>query len=404
MRLVADLFYDLSVDLSARRFRVLLLLIAVALSTGLLVTAIAVSEMAARQIDADLAAEGTNSLTVEVVPTPTSSGSPLLSRSGVSSNFFPVEALGRIQQIDGVTDVGLRLSMRDDISVSRAPQWGGAWSTFSSLSGVDVFGATSGYLGARGITVQRGWMLDQGAPFDVVMVSRPVAQDMGIPLDAGDYSGYRVYLNGDPYDVIGVVDMGAAAVVVPYAKALAASSSDREATLTVQTEPGAGAPVASVLREAVRADRPELLRVSSTVDLANLRTGVATQLDRLAAAIGVLLLMLTAFLVANSMVVSVVARTAEIGLRRAMGAGRGDVALLFIAEGGVIGVLGGLSGSALACAVVVVVAFVSDWSAWLHLWHVVAGPLVGLVVGVAASAYPAKRASRISPAEAVRFE
>ena len=108
------------------------------------------------------------------------------------------------------------------------------------------------------------------------------------------------------------------------------------------------------------------------------------------------------FLITNSMVVSVTSRTTEIGIRRALGASRSAIAITFLVEGALVGFLGGLAGSVLSALVVLVVSAFSGWSAFLSAVWLAGGPLLGTVVGVLASVYPAARAARVQPAIAVR--
>lgn len=102
------------------------------------------------------------------------------------------------------------------------------------------------------------------------------------------------------------------------------------------------------------------------------------------------------------MIVSVTARTTEIGVRRALGSSRGRVAAVFWVEGAVTGALGGLVGSAVAAVIIVGVSAISGWTAVLNIGWILLGPLLGAAVGIVASAYPAARASLIHPAIAVR--
>lgn len=127
-------------------------------------------------------------------------------------------------------------------------------------------------------------------------------------------------------------------------------------------------------------------------------------MDRLAAGIGALLLVLTILLIANAMIVSVMSRTAEIGVRRALGASRSAVASLFLIEGGAVGFLGGLTGSALAVVSLLAVSLVHEWSAVMNPVVIGLGPLVGVVAGLVSSLYPAFRAAGIEPALAVRSD
>jgi putative ABC transport system permease protein len=266
---------------------------------------------------------------------------------------------------------------------------------------------SSGYLRAARTEQpdQLAWMFDGEEP--VALLGPAAAEALGVPVD-GTRSGLQVWVDGNPYDVVGRVSGGTAgldhAVVVPYATALAAAGSDDSATMLVRTEPGAGAVVADAVSLAIRPDDPSRLDASRVVSVESLRKGVSTQLDRLAGWTGSVLMALTVLLIANSMVVAVTARTAEIGLRRALGFSRSRVAGVFLTEGALVGLVGGLAGSALAAVTVVVTAAVSGWSVVLQPWLVASGPGVGAVVGLVASLYPALRAARISPALAVRSD
>lgn len=406
MQRLTDLVGDLLIELSARRARVLLMLTAVALSTGALVMSIGISSTAARQIDSDIAATSTDRLTIQPVVSPLEQGDG--AADSTDPRIFPEDAEERVTGIDTVRAAGLRLAYPDDLGVQRRDA--DQDTVALDHSSVVVFGATPGYLDAVGADAASAWMLDRGETYRVALLGKTVAEQLDIPADVVDLTGYRIYVGSDPYEVVGVV-AGAErvdldnAVILPYSRVLdAARGSDSQAQLFVHTAPGAGGPVSDVVLSALRPDAPQKLKVSTVVDMDSLRTGVSTQLSRLAGAIGLLLLALTALLIANSMVVAVVARTAEIGLRRALGASRGAIANLFLADGALTGALGGLMGSGLASAAIVGVASVNGWTAGLSVWYLLAGPILGAVIGLLASAYPAARAARISPAEAVRAE
>jgi putative ABC transport system permease protein len=106
--------------------------------------------------------------------------------------------------------------------------------------------------------------------------------------------------------------------------------------------------------------------------------------------------------IANTTFVGVIERTAEIGLRRSFGARPRHVAAQFLAESAVLGTLGGLVGTSLGVGTVLLIAIINDWTAILHPLTVGPAPLVGTVVGLAAGLYPALRAARIEPADALR--
>lgn len=443
---VRDLISDVLVELSVRRGRTLLVLAAVALSTGALIASVGVSQTAAQQIGADIAATTLDEISVGVRPGGTSDeevvaaepepvptgedGEPAEGfvdgpeRSAVGSTpitVFPDDAEDRAMAIDLVDAAGRQVTVTGlpGVDVTRTE------AVPTERSGLIVRGATPEYLDAARIDVPdgRGWLLDGNDP--VVFLGSAAAEQLEVPVTQ-DPTGYQVWIDGQRYAVVGFLTGGAAvegpesrgaalgsgesemagsmSVIIPYRNALSMVGSDSEATMLVRTAPGAGAAVGPVVREAIRPDAPERLEASQVQSLNSLRDGVSTQLGRLAAGIGAFLAVLTALLIASSMIASVVARTSEIGLRRALGASKRDVALVFLGEGVVVGVLGGLAGGALALVLVVGAAAINGWSALTPLWMIGVGPLLGGVIGIASATYPAIRAGRISPAIAVRAD
>jgi putative ABC transport system permease protein len=250
---------------------------------------------------------------------------------------------------------------------------------------------------------------DPTSHYPVAFLGPAAAEQLGVTVE-GPHSAQRVWVDGRPFEVLGVISGSEdvsleRAIVLPYATALTLPGvSEWTTQFLVKTAPGAGAPVASVIREALRPDNPAALNVSAVNDFRDVRTSVDTQLARLTAGVGLLLLALSALIIANSMVVSVVARTPEIGLRRALGASSRSVSSVFLTEGALVGALGGLAGSALGVASSVVIAALLGWTHHFSLVLRLAGPVLGLSIGLIASAYPAVRAGRIAPSVALRSD
>lgn len=388
---VRDLLRDVTVEMHARRARAGLMMAAVGLSTGALLSAVGISHVAAQQVDADLAASTLNLLSVAPA-------------SGVQADpaegIFPADTEDRTASIDLVRAAGRRLDL-DTVAHPVVTRVGAS----DPVNGLTVAGATSGYLDAASSPAAAGWLLDHDYP--VALLGEEAARLLDVPRTA-DPTGISVHIDGRRYPVVGFLPAGdvdlSRAILIPYRLAVDAVGGDLYARLLVRTEPGAGTVVAEVVRDAVRPDAPQMLTSSQVVDVMDLRTGVSTQMDRLAGGIGGLLLALTVLLIGNAMVVSVMSRTGEIGLRRAMGASRQRVAALFWTEGALSGAVGGLSGSALAVVAVVVVSAASGWTATMSPWMVVLGPVIGLAAGVVSSLYPALRAGSIEPAQAVRAD
>ncbi len=399
-RRLGDLVRDVTIDMHARRARSVLMILAVALSTGTLLSAVGISTVAARQVDADLAASAIDLVTVAPAP-------PSRDESGGASGdveLLPPDAEARARSLDLVAAAGARLDPAGSttVVVSRerpVPDAPGA--------DVTVAGLSPGYLEVVRADVPESRARLLGGDEPVVLLGAAAADTLDIPVTA-DPTGYRVWVNGRPHAVVGFLTGGdvdlARVVAIPYRSAVGLAGGDSEARLLIRTRPGAGAPVAAVIRTAVLPGSPERLRSSQVADLSSLRQGVSTQLGRLAAWTGALLLVLAVLLIANSMVVSVMARASEIGLRRALGASRRAVAGVFLVEGALTGVLGGLTGSALSAAAVVVVSAVYRWTAVVDPTWVALGPVIGALVGVVSSAYPAVRAANVEPGIAVRSD
>lgn len=100
--------------------------------------------------------------------------------------------------------------------------------------------------------------------------------------------------------------------------------------------------------------------------------------------------------------VSVLERTAEIGLRRALGADRRHVVAQFLAESATLGLLGGIFGASAGTLVVVGVAAAQTWTPVLEPWIPLAAPPLGAFIGLAAGASPSLRAAAVEPVEALR--
>jgi putative ABC transport system permease protein len=172
--------------------------------------------------------------------------------------------------------------------------------------------------------------------------------------------------------------------------------------MLIATRPGAAAQVAREAAVALRPADPTALKAIAPPDPRSLRDQVTGDLGTLFLLLAGVCLAIGTIGIANTTLVAVMERVPEIGLRRALGARGRHVAGQFVAESGALGALGGLFGTAIGVVTVVSVAVARQWTPVVEPVTVAAAPLIGVVTGLLAGAYPALRASRIEPVTALR--
>src|SRR5262245_7058067 len=172
--------------------------------------------------------------------------------------------------------------------------------------------------------------------------------------------------------------------------------------VVVETKIGAASLIALQARPALRPDDPRALRVQLPQEPRRVRDDVQTDLNVMFLLLGGLSLVVGALGIANITLVGVMERTAEIGLRRAIGATRRHIAAQFLVESASMGVVGGLLGSSIGVLIVVGVSAYQVWTPVLDPLAPLLAPVVGGAIGLLSGVYPASRAARLEPAEAFR--
>lgn len=173
---------------------------------------------------------------------------------------------------------------------------------------------------------------------------------------------------------------------------------------TVETRPGFTTALAEAIPRTLSPGSPGAVHVQTTADLRSLRRGVGNDLSVMAGVLSAVLLLLASLSAATSMHLSVVSRTGEISLRRALGQSRGSVARQFIAEGAVMGLAGGILGILFGIMAVLALSLVNGWAPVLDPAAMTSlGVTTGIGVGALAAALPASKAARIEPAAGLRL-
>jgi putative ABC transport system permease protein len=137
-------------------------------------------------------------------------------------------------------------------------------------------------------------------------------------------------------------------------------------------------------------------------DVLEARAAAETAYTSLFLGLGAVALLVGGVGIANVMVISVLERRSEIGLRRALGAGKRHISIQFLSESLLLAALGGLAGALIGMLVTAAYALSRDWAISIPAYAPTGGLIAALLIGGAAGLYPAVRAAQLSPAEALR--
>jgi putative ABC transport system permease protein len=324
---------------------------------------------------------------------------------------FPANADMLARHIRGVTAAGVYWQVSGNapgLQISAQPRPG--TSAAESGVGLQVTAADPGALSAMGAEVRTGRLYDRFAEQraePVAVLGALAAQRLGI----SQLTGYpAVFVSGVPYTVIGIASGFTRApgqqlaVIVPASTALARYGQPEQAraSMLVTTRLGAAQVVARQIAVALRPDDPGLFQVSAPADPTMLQNSVSSTVNGLFLVLAAVSLLIGAIGIVNTTLVAVLERTAEIGLRRALGARRRHIAAQFLAESLALGTMGGLIGTAMAVLAVLAAAIIRHQTAVIPPWAAFPAPAAGSLTGLLAGAYPAIRASRLEPVAALQ--
>jgi putative ABC transport system permease protein len=395
-----DLLVEASYGIGARPSRLVMTTLGTVLGIASLVVTVGFAQTAAGQISSQFDAVATTQVVVEPGSTRTANGSEQ------ATARLPWDAESRVIRLAGVekaglvADVPLGTTTVTSVPVNdpSAPQ----------TASPPVLAASSGLLEAVRGEVVTGRSFDAGhdARGDrVVVLGSRAAEALGINRVDSQPS---IFIGERSYTVIGIVDGMQRrpdmldSVIVPMGTARTDFDLVAPEELQIQITVGAGSLVSEQAPVALDPNAPETFDVSAPRSGSQLQDDIQADVNVVFLILGAIALLAGGLGIANVTLLSVMERVSEIGLRRALGATRRNIAQQFIVESVVIGLLGGLIGSALGVAAVVAVSIAQGWTPILDPWLAIGAALLGAVVGLAAGAYPAVRASNIEPIVALR--
>lgn len=389
---------------SVHAVRAALLLAAFSIGAGGLIAALGFGESAAAQVNDRLEASGLATFMV-TTDAPLAAINPELGlEPGASAIEAGREARARILRLPGVTAVGVLADHPTDVDLARFDPEA---VRRQPIPRTRLFFADETSLRMRGVHVgERGHdtgLFPRDERIPAVLLGREVAVQLGYAASA---PGDQIWLDGTLVAVAGIVsDSGSEPrfeTAIIGNPALADTRGTSAPTLLIGTEPGAPARLAPMIGQTISPGDPKLFRPEVVADLVGLKQRVAADLVTLIGALSSVLLALSALSAGVTAYLSVHARAPEIALRRAVGEGRGSVALQFVLEGLTVGLLGGVIGSGLGVIVLVCATLALGWVPTFSGGFLPIGIAAGAATGILAFVFPAVVASRREPALAIR--
>ncbi|MFE0652678.1 ABC transporter permease [Streptomyces sp. NPDC059534] len=248
------------------------------------------------------------------------------------------------------------------------------------------------------------WLTRASEHLPVTVLGDQAAARLGVTAP-----GERVWLGGRWFVVSGILEpnelapeLGTAALV-GWPQATARLGADGTAAMVyLRAHPERVPDVQAVAGASADPANPSTVAVSRPSDLYTARAETRNSFTGLVLSLAAVALLVGGVGIANTMVVGVMERRGEVGLRRALGARGGQIAVQFLIEAVLMGLIGGIGGLAVGGVAVYGYALAQGWPASVPLYTVVAGPLVSVLVAAVAGIYPALRAAAVSPTDALR--
>ncbi len=313
------------------------------------------------------------------------------------------DAVDEIERLNGVESAAFVSDLVDEAGAARTASTVGVTDADVGVVAVSpsVWRTVDAELGA-GRLLGRA---DETLELPTAVVGDGAARRLGI----FDVSGSPViFVDGRPVTVVGIVTATRRrpellnSVIVTNAFARARLGLRAPSRVQIETSLGANELIRDQSTRLFAPNRPDSLIASSPPLPKAVRAHVSSDVSALLLTLGGVSLVVGALGIANVTLVSVLERTGEIGVRRALGALRRHIGMQFLCESTVLGLIGGALGMAFGIMVVIGVSMAKSWSPSLPGAVVLASPALGAAVGLLAGLYPAWRASGIEPAEALR--
>jgi len=385
-----DLLRVGSLGLRSRRVRAALSALGISIGIAAIVGVLGVSQSSKSLLLAELGRLG-NLITVQAGST----------ASGGQAAELPVTSEGMVSRIGPVTNVTETGSI-SDVYVYRNPLIPAI-----ETSGIALTAADETLPATLGAALAHGAFLNPAtARYPVVVLGTEAASLLGISNLAHPT---QVWIGGHWFTVVGILrpvkletSMDSMAFIgFPIAERYFGFDG-HPAQLYLRAVPSQVSAVAAVLPATVSPESPTGVQVSFPADILQAEAAAKGAYNSLLLGLGAVALLVGGVGIANVMVISVLERRSEIGLRRALGATRRHIAEQFLTEALLLSALGGVGGTITGVAATAIYALSQHWKVQIPPQALYGGTGAALAIGAIAGLYPAMRAARLSPTEALR--
>lgn len=395
--------------LGRHRMRSVLTMLGIIIGVGAVIAMVSIGEGAKAAVQAQIASFGTNVITI--LPWATTTSGVRSGHGGAVT--LTIADMEELRKIPGVTDAGW--ARRDAMqAVHENKNW------FTTVNGV-----TPGYLVIRGWSTVSGdffTQTDNDSAAKVALIGSTVAENLFGPGE--DPVGATIRLKNIPFKVVGkLIAKGYDTrgsdqddvVFIPFSTAerkvmgtrflgsigagfLSAETPEQMAQIVDE--------VKRVLRQRhrLRPTQDDDFTVRNQLDLAKAQEGASEEQSMFLLIVASISLLVGGIGIMNILLVSVTERTKEIGIRMAVGAKRRHIVMQFLVEAGVLSALGGLIGVGSGVASAKVVSQLRGWTPIFSPKVLVGAFIFSAIIGIVFGLYPAFKASRLNPIEALRYE
>jgi putative ABC transport system permease protein len=391
--LPADVLRSGTIGLRYRRGRALLSALGIAIGIAALVSVLGVTRSSESALLAEIDQLGTNLLTV-------TNGQTL---QGAEAEL-PAYATAMVRRVPGVQQAA-PTAVLENARVYRT----GKVPVYDT-GGLAARAADLSLLAVLGGTIRQGTFLNAATSrYPVTVLGFQAAGSLGISEVNGPGPPTRILIGSRWFTVAGILNPlplapeidRSALVGFPVAGRLLGYDG-HPSRIYVRAEVTRTAQVAGLLGPSADPENPGGAAVSQPSAALTARVAIAAASTTLFLGLGAVALLVGGIGIANVMVIAVLERRSEIGLRRALGAARRHIAAQFLTEALILGALGGSAGLLAGAAVTAVIARTRHWSLLIPPYALWGGLALAIALSGIAGLYPAVRATRLSPAEALR--